>query len=139
MIGTNTFNWIPTTLNETEFNEFVLPFLTSGRRGPKPNLSFFEIFNCILHLLYTGCQWSQIKIPTNSKGKLVHYTRIHRTFQRWLKDGCFDGAFFESIKRLHRDKLLDVSVLHGDGTTNAAKKGAIILATVAIRRLKVTK
>ena len=134
MIGTTAFNWIPTGLTEIEFNQFVLPFLTAGRRGPKTKLSFFEIFNCILNLLYTGCQWSQIKIPVNSKGKArMHYTRIHRIFQRWVKEGCFDNIFFDSIKRLHQHRLLDVSILHGDGTTNAAKKGVIMSPIAAIR------
>ena len=38
-------------------------------------------------------------------------------------DGCIDAIFTGSVVQLHRDNLLDITVLHGDGTTTAAKKG----------------
>src|SRR5215471_11737634 len=38
-------------------------------------------------------------------------------------DGCSDAIFTSSVVQLHRDNLLDITVLHGDGTTTAAKKG----------------
>ncbi len=39
-----------------------------------------------------------------------------------------------SVSLLAEAKLLDVSVIHGDGTTTSAKKGAIILAAAAIKK-----
>ena len=43
--------------------------------------------------------------------------------ERWEADGCFDAIFEGTVLTLHRADLLDVSVIHGDCTTTAAKKG----------------
>ena len=48
---------IPTELNLEPSEEFILPHLTVGRRGPAPKLSLHALFNYILKLLYLGCQW----------------------------------------------------------------------------------
>jgi len=36
---------------------------------------------------------------------------------------CFDAIFEESVLQLHQQEYLDISVIHGDGTTTVAKKG----------------
>ena len=118
---------IPTFLKEDEFNEFVLPYLTRGSRGPSSKLSFYKLFNYILKLMHTGCQWEEIPIERNVDGKPeIHPSNIFRTFQRWIKDGCFDEIFIGTLAKLFKSNLLDISVIHGDGTTTTAKKGAII-------------
>lgn len=123
---------IPTNLSTEQFNEFILPHLTRGKRGPEPKLSFFQLFNHILKLLYTGCQWKELPIEKGADGKPeIHYSNIFRVLQRWARDGCFDEAFEQSVRRLHEQGLLDTRIVHGDGTTTAAKKGATILATAA--------
>jgi hypothetical protein len=38
-------------------------------------------------------------------------------------DGCIDVIFTGSVLKLHQDNRLDISIVHGDGTTTAAKKG----------------
>jgi hypothetical protein len=43
---------IPTSLTLEQFEEFVLPHLHIGSRGPQPKLSLHVIFNYILKLLY---------------------------------------------------------------------------------------
>ena len=121
------YNRIPVALQEDEFNQFVLPHLKKGRRGPSKKLSFFKIFNYILKLMHTGCQWSQIPIDKDETGKPeIHYTRIFRAFSYWVRQGCFNRIFESSVLTLFKAKLLDMSVLHGDGTCTVAKKGEII-------------
>ena len=53
----------------------------------------------------------------------IHYSRIYNAFRRWQTDGCFDAIFEGSLLALHEHDLLDTSIIHGDGTTTAAKKG----------------
>jgi hypothetical protein len=53
----------------------------------------------------------------------IHYTRIYGAFRRWQADGCFGAVFAGSVLKLHQANLLDTTVIHGDGTTTAAKKG----------------
>ncbi|CAB3808900.1 hypothetical protein LMG28614_06908 [Paraburkholderia ultramafica] len=128
---------IPTKLSVEQFEQFVLPHLSRGRRGPPPTLALHKIFNYILQVLYMGCQWKMLPIETNAKGRPeIHYTRIYRAMRRWLADGCMDAIFAGSVSRLHSDKLLDLTVIHGDGTTTAAKKGGDNLGYSGHKHLK---
>ena len=115
---------IPTELSLARFEEFILPHLTVGSRGPAPKLSLHALFNYILKLLYLGCQWKELPIEKDATGRrVIHHVRIWRTFRRWVMDGCFTAIFEGTVLTLNQAELLDVSIIHGDGTTTAAKKG----------------
>ena len=115
---------IPTSLNERQFNQFVLPHLETGRRGPGPKLSLHVIFNYILRVLYTGCQWKELPITKDHTGQPeIQYTRVYRMFRFWEVHGCLNTVFEGVVSELHQAGLPDTAVLHGDGTTSAAKKG----------------
>lgn len=127
MAGKRQYNKIPVALNENEFNQFVLPRLKKGSRGPDKKISFYKLFNYILKLMHTGCQWKNISIDKDQNGKPeIHYTNIFNAFKFWVKHGCFDKIFEASVSKLFKEGMLDTSILHGDGTCTAAKKGAII-------------
>jgi hypothetical protein len=107
-----------------QFEEFVLPHLRIGSRGPQPKLSLHAIFNYILKLLYLGSQWQELPIEKTQEGRpKIHYTQIYFAFRRYEAQGCFDTIFAGSVLHLHQQELLDISVIHGDGTTTSAKKG----------------
>src|SRR5271168_426123 len=115
---------IPTELSLERFRQFVLPHLSVGSRGPAPKLSLHTLFCYILKLLYIGCQWKELPIERDPDGRPeIHYTRVYGAFRRWQADGCFDAIFAGSVLKLHQADLLDITVIHGDGTTTAAKKG----------------
>jgi len=122
------YKTIPTKLTESEFNEFVLPHLSyaTGLRGPKPSVSAYKLFNYILYVLHSGCQWKLLQ-PCIEKDKNgiseIHYTNVFRQFQRWCYDGSLEKLFEDTVMRLQVKNMLDLSVLHGDGTTTPAKKG----------------
>lgn len=119
-----TWKAIPTQLTLAQFNEFVLPHLKTGTRGPQPKLDLHKIFNYILKLLYLGCQWKELPIEKDANGlPEIHYTSIYRAFRRFEAHGCFDAIFEGVVLQLSRTGLLDTRVIHGDGTTTAAKKG----------------
>jgi transposase len=124
MSGNPYWQVIPTKLSLEQFEQFVLPHLGRGRRGPPPTLTLHKLFNYILLALYMGCQWKMLPIRTNAEGyPEIHYTRIYRTFRRWQADGSIERIFSGTVQQLHQDRLLKLSVIHGDGTTTAAKKG----------------
>jgi transposase len=111
-------------LSLAQFEQFVLPYLTVGSRGPASKLSLHAVFNYILQALYLGCQWKKLPIEKDQQGRPeIHYTRVYSAFRRWQADGCLDAIFVGSVMTLHENHHLDVSVIHGDGTTTAAKKG----------------
>lgn len=83
-----------------------------------------KIFNYVLQLLYMGCQWKCLPIDRDETGRPeIHYTRIYRALRRWQANGCLESIFASSVRQLYHDGLLDLTVIHGDGTTTAAKKG----------------
>lgn len=118
------WQWIPTHLSLEQFKQFVLPHLTVGSRGPAPKLTLHSVFNYILRALYLGCQWKELPIEKDQQGRPeIHYSRIYSAFRRWQADGCCDAIFVASVVTLQENHHLDISVIHGDGTTTAAKKG----------------
>ena len=115
---------IPASLTIGEFNEFILPHLLKGKRGPETKISLHKIFSYILIVLYTGMQWHMLPINKDHCGEPeIHYTRVFRKFNQWSNDGSLDQIFTASVLRLGQNNLLDLSVLHGDGSSTAAKKG----------------
>jgi hypothetical protein len=68
MAGSRHGQAIPTQLGLGSFEQFVLPHLSIGSRGPAPKLSLFKIFNYILQLLYLGCQWKELPIERGNDG-----------------------------------------------------------------------
>ncbi|MEI6188091.1 MAG: hypothetical protein WCP46_06290 [Alphaproteobacteria bacterium] len=104
-----------------------MPYLKKGSRGPEKKISFLKLFNYVLKLMHTGCQWYNLPVMLNSSGKPeIHYSNVFSTFQQWMTQGYFDRIFAASVAKLFHANMLDISIIHGDGTTTAAKKGAII-------------
>jgi hypothetical protein len=137
VIEAKQWQWISTHLTLEQFEEFVLPHLHRGSRGPEPKLSLHTIFNYILKLLYLGCPWKELPVEKNKAGQPeIHYTRIYDAFRRYEAQGCFDAIFAGTVVLLHQQELLDISVIHGDGTTTAAKKGGDNLGFSGHKHLK---
>ena len=114
----------PTELSLEQFRQFVLPHLSIGSRGPAPKLSLHALFGYILKLLYMGCQWKELPIAKDRDGRPGDslHSDLWRV-SRWQADGCFEAIFAGSVLKLHQAELLDTTIIHGDGTTTAAKKG----------------
>jgi transposase len=118
------FTPIPVQLSETEFNQFILPYLSMPKRGPKCKLGYYRLFNLILWVLYTGMQWKCLPVPKDYDGKAeIHYTTVYKVFAKWADDGSLEHAFIASVGHLSDHHRLDLNVLHGDGTNTVAKKG----------------
>jgi transposase len=131
---------IPVQLSELEFTAFIFPHLSMPKRGPKCKLGYHRVFNLILWVLYTGMQWKCLPVPTDTHGKpAIHYTTVYKVFAKWADDGSLWQAFIASVAHLSKEKHLDVSVLHGDGTNTVAKKGAMALATRGTNTKRVRK
>ena len=104
MAGDQRWQTIPTQLELPEFEQFILPHLSAGRRGPAPKLSLHKIFNYVLKHVYLGCQWKELPIGRDSDSRLeIHHTRIYRIWRRWVANGCIDAIFAGSVSRLHQE------------------------------------
>jgi transposase len=123
---------IPVQLSEPEFTQFILPYLSMPKRGPKCKLGYYRVFNLILWVLYTGMQWKGLPVPQDAQGKpAIPYTTVYKVFAKWADDGSLWQAFVASVQYLAAEQHLDTSILHGDGTNTVAKKGAMVSAIPA--------
>lgn len=125
---------IPTKLSEADFQKYVEPYLSKAKRGYVSSIPRYKIFNYILYVLYTGCQWHMIPIENkedNPTKKEISYQAIYYHFCKWCRDGSFKKLFEHSIQEIRN--LLNLSELNLDGTHTIAKKGASALNTNAER------
>lgn len=114
------FNELPKKVSQNSFNNYIKPYLRKPVRGPKPTVSLYKIFNYILYVLYTRCQWNKLPIQNNE----IHWSNIYKWHNRWSKNGSYEDVFLHSITVLRDKDKLDLSIIHGDGTNTVAKKGA---------------
>lgn len=116
---------IPTQLTFEQFKEFILPHLPPDPTcGRKRKLDWYTLINYILLFLHMGCQWKRLPINKDAYGKPeLHYTRIHAALVRLTSSGAIAAILTGSVAALARARLLDVRVIHGDGTSTVAKKG----------------
>jgi len=118
--GRNTcYNKLPTKVNRKDFNQYILPYLSQPRRGPKRKISLYKVFNYVLYVLHTGIQWRELKTYRNE----IYWTNIYKWHNRWSKDGSYQVLFEASVEHLDDWGKLDLSILHGDGSNTLAKKG----------------
>ena len=90
-----------------------------------------------MKVLVTGCQWHELTIEKDHTGKPeIEYTNIFRTHQMWSANGSYENIFVNSVGLLHKNGLLDLDVIHGDGTTQAAKKGGDKVAVNGHKKVK---
>lgn len=106
-------------LFQGDFNRYIKPSLRRPHRGPKPKVSYYKIFNYILYVLHTGIQWKQLPVSR----KEISWQTVYHYHNRWSKDGSYRKLFESSLLTLDRKGMLDLSILHGDGTNIVAKKG----------------
>lgn len=113
------YNRLPIKVTQNEFNTHIKPFLSKRKRGQKPKISYYKIFNYILYVLHTGMQWDQLRTSRNE----IYWTNIYKHHNRWSKDGSYRRLFENSVAVLDKLGKLELSVLYGDGSNVVAKKG----------------
>ena len=113
------YNEIPKQVSRKDFNKYINPHLSKPKKGPKPKLSYYKIFNYILYVLHTGIQWNQLKTRRNE----IHWSNVYIRHNRWSKDGSYQKLFSASIIHLKDTDQLDISIIHGDGSNTVVKKG----------------
>lgn len=119
------YNKLPKRVGRKEFNRHIKPYLSVGSRGPDTTISTYKIFNHILYVLHTGMQWYNLPMGRDRvKWQAIYYHHNH-----WSKDGSYQRVFAASLVWLRDNDLLELFVMHGDGSNAVAKKGGAVLAT----------
>jgi transposase len=115
---------IPTRLTEAEVEQHVSPYLSKAKRGYVCKIPLYKVFNYILYLLHTGCQWKELPIdpdPVDSSKREISHDAGYYHFRKWSKDGSLKEVWEHSIDGI-RDRV-DMSELSLDGSHTIAKKG----------------
>jgi hypothetical protein len=129
------YNKLPRKVTQNEFNTFIKPCLSKGKRGKQPKISYYKIFNYILKVLRTGMQWDELE-PNR---KEISWQAVYHYHNRWSKDGSYRKLFEHSVITLDALGKLDLNILHGDGSNVVAKKGALVSVTPDTNTRKVRK
>jgi len=70
----------PSDITREQFAK-IAPILESVRKQTRPRtLDLYHVFNAVLYLLKTGCQWRQL--PT----EYPNWRSVHAYFQIWQED-----------------------------------------------------
>src|SRR4030095_14759202 len=79
------YNRIPTKVSRKDFNRYIEPHLHRPKKGPKPKLSLYKIFNYILYLTIRpiNCQYCEFRAagretsptPTDVRSAAVTLTK----------------------------------------------------------------
>ena len=100
--------------------EPLLPKYRPGKRGGRPRVDRRRVFDGILYVLRTGCQWKMIP-PQYSSG-----STCHRRFQSWVRAGIFERIWRVCLRHYDDLKGIDWRFQSLDGAiVSAPVKGGI--------------
>ena len=77
------------TLGKDTINNWIIPFLSVGKRGFKSNFGLASIFLLILKRLKTGVQWRELPIEVYFEKGEISWQNVYYYFNKWSKDGSF--------------------------------------------------
>ena len=77
------------TLGKDTINNWIIPFLSVGKRGFKSNFDLASIFLLILKRLKTEVQWRELPIESYFEKGEISWQNVYYYFNKWSKDGSF--------------------------------------------------
>jgi transposase len=128
---------IPTKLTPDQFAHHVEPHLSKAKRGYVSTIPLYKIFNYILYVLHTGCQWAELPIdpdPTEPGKSELSYHAVYYHFRKWSRDDSLKHVWTRGLVGMHDH--LDCSELTLDGTHTLAKKGGESVAYQGRKKAK---
>lgn len=108
-------------IDKDSINEWIVPYLSVGKRGEKPKVEKGEIVAALLYKLKTGCQWRQLPVKEFFKGYRLSWQGVYYHFRKWVRDGSLRQVWVRLLKQ-HR-QLLDLSCVQLDGSQTICKNG----------------
>jgi len=92
---------IPVSLTEEQFIIHIKPHLSVAKRGFESDQPLWKIFNLVLYVLHTGCQWPETPVPKDANDQPLMSWQVPRYhFYKWSKDGSFDRLFAAGILKI---------------------------------------
>ncbi len=129
---------IPESVTQEQFEQYILPYLTTAKRGYVSKTPLVGIFNLILYRLHTGCQWDCLPVSKDAQERERRnepsWQAVYDHWRQWSADGSLERVWQQSILTIRED--LDLQQLNLDGSHAIAKKGGESVAYQARKRAK---
>src|SRR3712207_3834043 len=92
---------IPVSVTEQQFITYIEPHLSKAKRGYVSKQPLYQIFNYVLYVLHSGCQWEEVPIARDDQNQPVMSWQVPRYhFYKWSKDGSFERLFQAGILQI---------------------------------------
>ena len=107
-------------LRKAMIEQWIIPHLSKGERGPEPEVVLSAVVQAILYRLKTGCQWRMLPLKEFFEPEALTWNGVYHHHREWVKDGSCRNVWIELLKA-NRSKL-DLSSLQLDGSQRPCKK-----------------
>ena len=101
-------------MGKDTINNWIIPFLSVGKRGFKSNFDLASIFLLILKRLKTGVQWRELPIESYFEKGEISWQNVYYYFNKWSKDGSFQRVWLNLLSK--KKRKLDMSCAQLDGS-----------------------
>lgn len=108
-------------ISKDNINKWIVPSLSSGKRGGHLQVEPWQIIAAIRYKLKTGCQWRELPTKEIFDGYRLSWQGVYYHFRRWIADGSIRKVWIELLKQ--QRKLLDLSSVQLDGSQTICKNG----------------
>lgn len=129
---------IPDSVTQEQFEQYILPNLTTAKRGYVSQTALVGIFNLILYRLHTGCQWASLPVSKvaeeRERRQEPSWQAVYSHGRRWSADVSLERVWQQSLVRIQDD--LDLGEINLAGRHAVAKKGGESVAYQARKRAK---
>jgi transposase len=129
---------IPESVTDEQFERYILPHLSTAKRGYVSKTPLVGIFNLILYRLHTGCQWDCLPVSKDANVRQARnepsWQAVYDHWSQWSADGSLARVWQASLGTI-RDEL-DLTQMNLDGSHAIAKKGGESVSYQTRKRAK---
>jgi hypothetical protein len=129
---------LPESVTPAQFEPYILPELTTAKRGYVSKTPLVGIFKLILYRLHTGCPWDCLPVSKEVQARLARnepsWQAVYDHWRAWSADGSLERVWQPSLVSIQAD--LDLRQLNRAGSQAIAKKGGESVAYPARKRAK---
>ena len=109
-------------MGESTIINWIIPFLSVGKRGFSSKYYFAKIIQLIFKRLKTGVQWRELPIESYFEKAEISWQNVYYYFNKWSKDGSFQRVWLNLLSK--KKRKLDMSCVQLDGShTRCRQKG----------------
>ena len=108
-------------IDKSSIEKWILPHLSIGTRGFKPEVPLVQIVQAIFHRVKTGTQWRELPVKQFFDKKIIKWGAVFHHFNEWSKDGSWKRVWIELLRSNYT--CLDLSSVQIDGSHTVARGG----------------